>query len=41
MIHYIPLLNPLGLIISFVIRLNVINTGYSVYFIIYRFICEI
>jgi hypothetical protein len=28
------------LVISFVIRLDVINTGYTVYFNIYRFMCE-
>jgi hypothetical protein len=34
------LLRPLGLVISFLIRFDVINTGYNVYFTIYHFICE-
>jgi hypothetical protein len=29
-----------GLVISFIIRLNVINTSYTVYFTICHFICE-
>jgi hypothetical protein len=37
---FIPLLKPIGLIISSVIILDVINTGYTIYFTIYRFICE-
>jgi hypothetical protein len=34
------LFSPLGLVISFIIRLDVINTGYTVYFTICRFMCE-
>jgi hypothetical protein len=37
---FIPLFRPLDLEISF-IRLNVINTGYTIYFTIYQFMCEI
>jgi hypothetical protein len=29
-----PLLRPLGLVISFVIRIDVLNTGYAIYFTI-------
>jgi hypothetical protein len=36
----IPLFRPLGLVISFVIRLDVINTGYTAYFTICYFMCE-
>jgi hypothetical protein len=35
-----PLLRPLGLVISFILRLDVINTGYTVYFTICCFMCE-
>jgi hypothetical protein len=34
---FIPLFRPLGLVISFIIRLDVINT---IYFTIYCFMCE-
>jgi hypothetical protein len=37
---FIPLCKYLGLVISFIIRLDVINTGYTVYFTIYCFMCE-
>jgi hypothetical protein len=37
---FIPLLGPLGLVISSVIRLDVLNTSYTVYFIICCFMCE-
>jgi hypothetical protein len=37
---FIPLPRPLGLVISFIIRLDVINTGYTVYFTICYFMCE-
>jgi hypothetical protein len=33
---FIPLFRPLGLVISFIIRLDVINTSYT----IYCFMCE-
>jgi hypothetical protein len=36
----ILLFRPLGLVISFVIRFDVINTGYTVYFTICHFMCE-
>jgi hypothetical protein len=34
------LLRPLSLVIGFILRLDVINTGYIVYFTICRFMCE-
>jgi hypothetical protein len=37
---YIPLLRPLGFVISFILRLDVINTSYTVYFTICCFMCE-
>jgi hypothetical protein len=38
---FIPLCRPLSFVISFVIKLDVINIGYTVYFTIYHFTCEI
>jgi hypothetical protein len=35
---FIPLRRPLGLVIIFVIRFDVINTGYIVYFTICHFV---
>jgi hypothetical protein len=37
---FIPLLIPLGLVISFVIRLDIINIGYTIYITICHFMCE-
>jgi hypothetical protein len=37
---FIPLRRSFGLVISSVIKLNVINTGYTVYFTICHFMCE-
>jgi hypothetical protein len=37
---FVPLCRSLGLVISFVLIYVVINTGYIVYFTIYRFMCE-
>jgi hypothetical protein len=37
---FVPLRRPLGLVVSFIIRLDVINTSYTVYFIICCFMCE-
>jgi hypothetical protein len=37
---FVPLCRSLDLVINFVIRYVVINTGYTVYFIICRFMCE-
>jgi hypothetical protein len=36
----VPPRRPLGLVISSVIRLDVINTGYIIYFTICHFMCE-
>jgi hypothetical protein len=35
-----PLLSPLGLLKSFVIGIDVINTGYTIYFTICHCMCE-
>jgi hypothetical protein len=35
------LFEPLGLVISFIIRLDIINTSYTIYFTICHFMCEI
>jgi hypothetical protein len=37
---FVLLRRPLGLVISFIIRLDVINTGYTIYLTICRFMCE-
>jgi hypothetical protein len=37
---FVPLCRSLSLVISFVLRYVVINTGYIVYFTIYHFMCE-
>jgi hypothetical protein len=38
--HFVPLYRSLDLVISFVLRYIVINTGYTAYFTICRFMCE-
>jgi hypothetical protein len=35
-----PLFRPLGLVICFILRLDVINTDYTVYFTLCCFMCE-
>jgi hypothetical protein len=37
---FVLLRRHLGLVISFILRLDVINIGYTIYFTIYRFMCE-
>jgi hypothetical protein len=37
---FVPLLRPLGLVISSIIRLDVINTSDPIYFTICHFMCE-
>jgi hypothetical protein len=37
---FVPLRRPLGLVISFLLRLDVLNIGYIIYFTICRFMRE-
>jgi hypothetical protein len=37
---FVLLHRPLGPVISFILRLNVLDTGYTVYFTICHFMCE-
>jgi hypothetical protein len=36
----VPLFRSVSLVISFMLRLDVINTGYTIYFTSYHFMCE-
>jgi hypothetical protein len=39
-VAFFPLRRPLGLVISFILSLDVINTSYTIYFTICHFMCE-